>query len=125
MRCLALFICFLTKRAAFVGFVIHGLRDSSWPSHVADDEHLYLKIAAVICDSQLIADMDFPRRLGGVTVRLNSSQLARALCQRARLEESRRPQPLVYPYAVHNVLSHPPPAPVVPVNSVGRLCYNR
>src|SRR5262249_43953090 len=49
----------------------------------------------VVLDLQQVAHVDFARGFGGLAVRLDSAEFARSRGQRTRLEEPRRPQPLV------------------------------
>src|ERR1700733_14965703 len=92
--------------AARFGFTVQRLRNSSGPAYFAEHQHLYLKVSALVLHTQHVAGVNFTRRLRKLSIGSNPAQIARLCSQRASLEESRRPQPLIHPYGVHDPFSY-------------------
>src|SRR5271165_4472117 len=97
---LALFRELLARLAAGFGFPIERLCDGCRSGHLAEKEHFNLKVAAVVLDLQQVAGADFARGLGRLPVGMNAAEFKGARGQRASLEESRGPEPFVYPHSL-------------------------
>lgn len=72
------------------------------PAHLAQKQDLHLKLARVVLHAQQIAGMHFARGFNRLSMALNPAEIASSRSQRARLEKSRRPKPLIHPHALHN-----------------------
>jgi hypothetical protein len=55
---------FQAQLSARFGFAVEGLRNRSWSANVAQEQHLDLKLSAIVCDMQRVSDMHIARRLG-------------------------------------------------------------
>ena len=86
------------------GFAIEGVSHRRGAPHFAQEQHLDKKLAALVPHCQLVAQMDFTRRLGLNSVGMNASQVAGLRGQRTGLEEARRPKPFVDAYAGHECI---------------------
>src|ERR1022692_4433727 len=71
-------------------------------AHRTESQDLHLKIAAVVLHAQEIAGADLARRFGRLSVGLNPAEFTRPRGQRAGLEESGGPEPLIHSHAGHD-----------------------
>jgi hypothetical protein len=92
---------FQSRFFAFFGFAVKRLRHRRWPAYFAEQQNVYLKVAAIVSDLQLVAHMDLARRLGGLPIRLNPAQITCSRRQSASLEKPGRPKPFIDAYRRH------------------------
>src|SRR5215831_18976922 len=86
---------------ARIRLAIQFLRLRGRPADLAYTQHYNLEITAVVGYPQPVSNPHFTGSLGSLSIRQNSSQIARLLRQRPGLEEPRRPQPCVHAYTSH------------------------
>src|ERR1017187_4135874 len=101
-HCLALFRQLQPQFPARLRLAIERLRYRRRSAHRAESQDLHLKIAAVVLHSQEVAGADLARRFGGLSVGLNPAEFTCPRGQRAGLEESGGPEPLVHSHAGHD-----------------------
>ena len=94
--------------AAGLGFLVKRLRNRSGSANLAQRQDLDHKVAAIVPDREQIAHANLARRSRRLMVGLDPAQLARLRRQRARLEETRGPQPFIKTGAVHEPIFAPP-----------------
>src|ERR1019366_706648 len=70
-------------------------------AHLAQKQHFHLKVTAIVCHSQHVANPDPARSLGGLPIGLNPTEFTGSCGQCSRLEESGGPKPLVHSYVGH------------------------
>jgi len=92
---------FQARFLAFFGLAIKRLRHRCWPAYFAEQQHVHVKVAAIVGDPQLVAHADFARRFRGLTIGLNPAQLTGSRRQSASLEEERRPKPFIDSHRRH------------------------
>src|SRR5437016_13050417 len=97
----ALFRQLQPQRPALLCLTVERLRNRRRTAHLTEDQDLHLKVATVVLHLQQIADADLARSLGWLSVRLNPAEFTGPSSERARLEESGSPEPLVHSYAGH------------------------
>ena len=61
-----------------------------------------MELATFIRNFQHVADVNVACRLGGLSIRFDPAQLTGSLRERTCLEKSRRPEPGIHAYAIHN-----------------------
>ncbi len=103
MRTLAFFGQLQPRLPARLGLTVERLRDRRGSAHLAEQQHLQLKIAAVVFHPQHVACVYLARSLSCLSVGLDPAQFTCPLRQRACLEEPGGPQPLVHSHAAHNL----------------------
>ena len=86
---------------------VERLRNCRRAARLAEGQDLHLKVAAVVLHLQQVADPDLTRSLGWLSVGLNPAELTYPCSERARLEESGGPEPLVHSHAGHDAISQP------------------
>src|ERR1035437_5601534 len=91
------------------GLAVEGLRDGGGSALLAQDKHLDFALAVLLLDAQHVTGADLARGLGALATGGDAAQFAGLGSLLARLEEARRPQPLVDAGAVH---SWPPLPPI-------------
>ena len=106
---------------ARVGLAVERLRNRRRAAHLAENQDFHLKIAAIVLHLQQVADADLARRFGCLSVGFNPAELTCPGSKRARLEESGRPQPLVYSHAGHDSILVYRSSPRHPMASTARL----
>src|SRR5258708_7735861 len=75
MLCSFTLLCGLQARlAACLCLAIECLRHRRRPAHLAEQQDFHLKIAAVVCYLQHVANPHFAGSLGGLPVRLNPAE---------------------------------------------------
>ena len=98
----ALFRDLGTLEFALVGLPIEGLGDSGGAAHVTEQQHFDLKFAAFVLDAEAVANLYLMRWFRRLSIRFDASEVTGFDGEGARLEESGRPQPLIYSYAGHS-----------------------
>ena len=88
---LAFFLELQPRRDARFGLAVKRLRHRRRSAHLAQQQHLNLKFAALVFDQQHVAHAHLARRLGLDAVHVNAPQVAGLLSQRPRLEEAGGP----------------------------------
>src|ERR1017187_3049853 len=86
---------------------VERLRNRRRAAHLTEDQDLHLKVAAVVLHLQQVAGSDLTRSLGSLPVGLNPAEFKCPCSERARLEESGGPEPLVHSHAGHNPILVP------------------
>src|SRR5580704_8350927 len=99
-RRFALFCQLHPEFAALVRFAVERLRDGRWTAHFAEQQDFQLEFAGVAAHLQHVPNFHLARRLCRLSVRKNASELTSSRSQRARLEKSGSPEPLVHPHLV-------------------------
>jgi hypothetical protein len=69
---------FQPRLLAFFRLAIKRLRNSGWPSHLAQQQDFNVKVAAFICYAQHVSNTDLARRLGRLSVGLNAAKFTGA-----------------------------------------------
>src|SRR5437879_5864564 len=82
--------------AAGLSLAVERLRNRHRAAHLTEKQNLHLKIAAVVFDSQEVANVDLARGLGRLSLGHDPAELTCVRRERTRLEESRGPEPLVH-----------------------------
>ncbi len=90
------------KFAALVGFLIERLSHRRRTAYLAQLPHLDVELSRFGSYMEVVAGADLSRRLRLVSVGDDTPQIARPCCERARLEETRRPEPFVRPDTGHS-----------------------
>ena len=98
---LALLRCLRARLSTRFRFLVECLRHRRRPTHLAQPQNFNLKEAAIVLHLQLVAHLHFARRLHYLSVCFDSSEFTCLPGQRSRLEEARRPQPLINAYLLH------------------------
>src|ERR1022692_4541616 len=88
---------------------VERLRHRRGAAHLTESQHLQPKVAGVILHLHEVAGPDLARRLGCYSVGLNPAKFTCPCSQRARLEESGGPKPLVHSHADHDPILLPAP----------------
>src|SRR5437016_8302708 len=83
------------------------LRNRRRTAHLTENQDLHLKVATVVLYLQQIAKADLARSLCLLSVGLNPAEFTGPCSERARLEESGSPEPLIHSYAGHNPILIP------------------
>ena len=91
----ALFRQFEPQFPAFFCFPVEHLRYRRGTANLAQAQHFDLKLAAVVFDAQKVAGAHLAGGLRRLSVRFDSAEFTGAGSQRAGLEESSRPEPLI------------------------------
>jgi len=68
---LALFRQSCPRLAARFGLLVEHLRHRRRAAHLTEEQDLHLEVAAIVSNSQQVADANLARRLGLLSVRLN------------------------------------------------------
>src|ERR1039458_9849021 len=90
-------------------FAAERLRDGGGSALLGQGKHLDFALAVLLLDAQHVTGADLARGLGALATGGDAAQFAGLGSLLARLEEARRPQPLVDAGAVH---SWPPLPPI-------------
>src|SRR5260370_20845890 len=102
------FFCQLQAQLpACLRLTVERLRNRRRAAHLTEGQNLHLKVAAVVLHFQKVADADVARRLGWLSVGFDPAEFAFPRGERARLEESGVPQPLLYSYASPHLILLP------------------
>ena len=99
--CFALGCRLQARFLAFFGLAIERLRHRRGPAHLAQQQHFYMKLAAIVGDPQLVAHADLAGGFCGLPIGLNPAQLTCSRGKSARLEEARRPKPFIDSHGRH------------------------
>src|SRR6266851_3572748 len=89
------------------GLTVERLRHRCRAAYFTENQHLNLKVAAIVLHLQPVADADLTRSLGWLSVGLNPAEFTCPCGKRARLEESGSPEPLIHSHAGHNPILVP------------------
>ena len=81
--------------AALVGLVIERLSDRRRAAYLAQLPYLDVEVSCFGSYMEMVAGVDLARRLRLVPIGDDAPQITRPCCERARLEEARRPEPFV------------------------------
>jgi hypothetical protein len=93
------------QRATRLCFPVQGLRNRRGAPHFAEQHDLHLKVPTFGLDLQEVTDAHRARALGRLAVGGYPAQFTCSCRQRASLEKSSRPEPLVHAYIGHTSLS--------------------
>jgi hypothetical protein len=77
------------------------LRHRRRATHFTENQYLDLEVAALVFHMQQIASSDLAHGLGRLPVGQNPTKFTGPSRQRARLEETRCPEPFVHPHTGH------------------------
>ncbi len=98
----ALFGRLQPRLPARLGFDVQRLRDRRRAPQIAEKQNLHLEVAALSLDVQDVAGADLVRGFGLPSIALDPRKLTGPRSERARLEESGGPEPLVHSGASHD-----------------------
>src|SRR4051794_39324544 len=90
---------------AGIGFAIEGLGYRSRSTKIARNEHFYFEDAAIVYYLHHVSGLDFARGFNDVRVAFDSTEFTGSRGESSRLEEPRRPEPLIDSYSLRCHLS--------------------